>query len=241
MALSSAQLEQWTREGTLHIKGFFTPAQIASWRAQTFANVGAVADQPSTWPGGDTGVSRYLHTDSDPDLQARLAYPYAGIANTFTGVVPPQNEGRGPAVDPRPVTPVIGDIPALSAIVDQLLGLENVAFGLRPGPENDTMVIKWPADRTSAAAAGSPSAAWSAPKSGHIEGYNPNKDGWKGGFLLGALTYLEPVLEPGQGAFYYWPATHRPLQRYFHANPDRLQVAGVSLECYLGLDTVHIF
>eukprot|EP01052_Picozoa_sp_SAG31_P062239 SAG31_NODE_21239_length_554_cov_1.114286_2_plen_150_part_01 len=59
-------------------------------------------------------------------------------------------------------------------------------------------------------------------ESGHIEGYNPTKGGWKGGFMLGALTYLEDVTTSGCGAFYYWPATHRPLQRFFHKSKGRL-------------------
>ena len=42
------------------------------------------------------------------------------------------------------------------------------------------------------------------------------------GFMLGALTYLEDVTASGCGAFYYWPGSHRPLQRFFHHNPGRL-------------------
>lgn len=217
VALTDAQIAQFCRDGVLHIPGFFSPEQIEEWRIQTYDHSAADPADPTTWPGGgSTGVGRYLHRADDPEIQARLAYPYEGLPHTFTGVV---REGRGPAVDPRPVSPAIGET-QLGDIVDQLLGLENVADGLRPGPENDTMVIQWPKPEEDCQPR--EHRQWGAPQSGHIEGYNPTKGGWKGGFLLGALTYLEDVETSGCGAFYYWPGSHLPLQRFFHANPGRL-------------------
>lgn len=217
VALTDAQIAQFCRDGVLHIPGFFSPEQIAEWRIQTYDHSAADPADPTTWPGGgSTGVGRYLHRADDPDIQARLVYPYEGLPHTFTGVV---REGRGPAVDPRPVSPAIGET-QLGDIVDQLLGLENVADGLRPGPENDTMVIQWPTPEADGQPRGH--RQWGPPQSGHIEGYNPTKGGWKGGFLLGALTYLEDVQTSGCGAFYYWPGSHLPLQRFFHENPGRL-------------------
>eukprot|EP01047_Picozoa_sp_COSAG01_P097087 COSAG01_NODE_27468_length_685_cov_0.703072_1_plen_193_part_01 len=188
VALTDAQIAQFCCDGVLHIPGFFSPEQIADWRVQTYEHSAADPTDPATWPGGgSTGVGRYLHRADDPDIQARLVYPYEGLAHTFTGVV---REGRGPAGDPRPVSPAIGET-ELGDIVDQLLGLENVDNGLRPGPENDTMVIQWPKPEEDTQVR--TDRAWSAPQGGHIEGYNPTKGGWKGGFLLGALTYLEDV------------------------------------------------
>ena len=196
--------------------GFFSVRQIEDWRQQTYAHSAADPADPASWPGaGSTGVGRYLHAP-DPEIQARLEYPYAGLAHTFTGI---KREGRGPAVDPRPVSPAIGET-ELGDIIEQLLGLENVDDGLRPGPENDTMVIQWPKPEEDGEAR--QERDWQAPKGGHIEGYNPTKGGWKGGFLLGALTYLEDVEESGCGAFYYWKGSHRPLQRFFHTHPGRL-------------------
>ena len=123
-----------------------------------------------------------------------------------------RSASRPPPVDPRPVSPAIGET-ELGDIIEQLLGLENVDDGLRPGPENDTMVIQWPKPEEDGEAR--QERDWQAPKGGHIEGYNPTKGGWKGGFLLGALTYLEDVQESGCGAFYYWKGSHRPLQRFY--------------------------
>jgi hypothetical protein len=199
--LTDAQIVQFCHEGVLHIPGFFTGEQIEAWRQQTYAHSRADPGRPGSWPdGGSTGVSRYLHAP-DPAIQARLEYPYDGLTHPFTG----SSLGRGPAVDPQPVSPTIGST-QLGEIVEQLLG-RDVDDGLRPGPENDTVVIQWPKRRSGQGGMmGCAEQPWAPPQSGHIEGYNPNKGGWVGGFLLGALTYLEDCMDTGCGAFYYCPS-----------------------------------
>jgi len=87
MALSEEQIATFLREGTLTIPNFFSPAQVADWREQTYAHNGAERSAPDSFPGGSTGVSRYIHAP-DPEIEARLEYPYGGIPNSFTGVVP---------------------------------------------------------------------------------------------------------------------------------------------------------
>jgi ectoine hydroxylase-related dioxygenase (phytanoyl-CoA dioxygenase family) len=60
---------------------------------------------------------------------------------------------------------------------------------------------------------------WGMPSSGHIDGYGPN--GWSGGFMLGATTYLYDV-EPQGGAFIYWPKSHFSTHEYFREFPEQI-------------------
>ena len=86
-ALSDQQIATFLREGTLTIPNFFSPEQVADWRDQTYRHNGVSRNDRLSMPGGSTGVSRYIHAP-DPEIEARLEYPYAGMTNTFTGIMP---------------------------------------------------------------------------------------------------------------------------------------------------------
>ncbi len=100
------------------------------------------------------------------------------------------------------VEPSFGGLAQIRQIVDQLGG-DMFAGG------GGSMLVQWP----------KPDAEWKAPTQGHIDGYGPN--GWSGGFMLGATTYLEDVAPRG-GGFYYWPDSHLPVQDYFRQHPEQI-------------------
>jgi hypothetical protein len=54
---------------------------------------------------------------------------------------------------------------------------------------------------------------------GHIDGGNGNKGGWRGGFMLTAITYLDDI-EPGGGGTNYWPGSHLLVHRHMLSHPD---------------------
>ncbi len=94
----------------------------------------------------------------------------------------------------------------MKAIIDQLGG---GAFEWGHG----VPIIRWP----------EPEQTWDMPRTGHIDAYGGR---WLP-FMIGATTYLYDV-EPGGGAFIYWPGSHHAAQRYFLEHP--LQVDGSFLE-----------
>ena len=98
--------------------------------------------------------------------------------------------------------PVFGHMPQMAAAVEQLGGGKFTGGGSGP-------LVKWPQAGEN----------WSMPEQGHIDGYGPN--GWSGGFMLGATTYLYDV-EPGGGAFVYWPASHKPVHDFFCRHPEKI-------------------
>ncbi|NKB72200.1 MAG: hypothetical protein GKR89_34410 [Candidatus Latescibacteria bacterium] len=99
-------------------------------------------------------------------------------------------------------TPVFGHLPQMVAAVEQLGGGKFAGGGSGP-------LVQWPRD----------DGDWTLPSQGHIDGYGPG--GWSGGFMLGATTYLYDV-EPGGGAFVYWPGSHKPVHDYFGRHPEKI-------------------
>ena len=114
----------------------------------------------------------------------------------------------------------LSDYAPLQGILDQLMGEGKHRRGLRPPnqkfgetdarKETDCMTVNWPEED---------GATWEPPAGGHVEGGNGTKDGWKGGFMMGAITYLADVEEKG-GAFFYWPRSHRAAHEYFMQHPE---------------------
>ena len=100
------------------------------------------------------------------------------------------------------VDPGFGNLPDMQEIIEQLGG------GMFNGG-GGSMLVKWPTSESQ----------WQAPNEGHIDGYGPN--GWSGGFMLGATSYLDDVDEHG-GGFYYWPDSHLPVHEYFRIHPDQI-------------------
>ena len=58
------------------------------------------------------------------------------------------------------------------------------------------------------------------PASGHLDGY-PG-EGCQAVLMVGATTYLYDV-EPGGGAYVYWPSSQHIAHRYFRQYPDRIE------------------
>lgn len=114
----------------------------------------------------------------------------------------------------------LSDWEPMDRVVEQLLGPGMARKGLRPpnpkfgetqaNKETDNLQVTWPQP------AGT---AWEPPAGGHIEGGSGMKDGWKGGFMLGAITYLEDV-QPSGGGFYYWPRSHLAAHSFFKSRPE---------------------
>lgn len=116
----------------------------------------------------------------------------------------------------------LSDFPPMVEIADQLMGEGIWRRGLRPPnpefsetdewKEDDLIQVKWPdPDRAGK--------QWEPPPGGHVEGGNTNKGGWKGGFMMGAITCLEDVPHGG-GCFYFWPRSHTAIHSFFKANPQ---------------------
>ena len=97
---------------------------------------------------------------------------------------------------------------AFLAIVRQLGGGH---FGRGPDDHGGggAPIIRWPKHDV----------PWAMPATGHIDGYPP-PDGWAP-FMLGFTTYLYDV-EPGGGAFIYWPGSHLSTHAYFHKHPEQV-------------------
>lgn len=86
----------------------------------------------------------------------------------------------------------LSDHPPIIEICEQLMGVGKFKKGLRPpnpkfgeteeNKETDCMTVNWPTQEP-----------WRRPAGGHIEGGNGKKDGWKGAFMMGAITILEDV------------------------------------------------
>ena len=100
------------------------------------------------------------------------------------------------------VHPPFGELPQMASIVQQL------GDGMFSGG-GGSILVKWP----------NQNGEWRTPDEGHIDGYGPN--GWSGGFMLGATTYLNDVEERG-GGFYYWPDSHLSVHDYFRAYPEHI-------------------
>ena len=114
----------------------------------------------------------------------------------------------------------LSDFAPMVAIADQLMGAGVWRRGLRPpnpefgeteiDKEDDLLQCKWPDPERAK--------QWQRPNGGHVDGGNTHKGGWKGGFMLGAITCLEDTA-PGGGNFFYWPRSHLAVHSFLKANP----------------------
>ena len=99
--------------------------------------------------------------------------------------------------------PIFGDLPELQAIAAQVGG------GCFSGG-GCGVAVRWPKSTEK----------WAMPTSGHLDGY-PG-EGCQAVLMVGATTYLYDV-EPGGGAYVYWPNSHHIAHRYFCQYPDRIE------------------
>ena len=100
--------------------------------------------------------------------------------------------------DPQSTT--LNQTPTMRAIAEQLGGGHFLGGGGSP-------IVRWPRD-----------GEWQMPGGGHIDAYGPG--GWSP-FMFGVTTYLYDV-EPGGGAFIYWPRSHRTTHAYFLEHPEEI-------------------
>ncbi len=103
----------------------------------------------------------------------------------------------------EPESQIFGELPQVRAVVDQL------GAGMFDGGGGQVLA-QWPRKDEE---------EWQMPTIGHIDGYGPN--GWSGGFMFGATTYMYDV-QPGGGAFIYWPKSHLTTHTYFLDNPTHI-------------------
>ena len=103
----------------------------------------------------------------------------------------------------EPESQIFGQLPQVRQVVDQIGG------GVFDGGGGQVLA-QWPRKDEG---------KWQMPTIGHIDGYGPN--GWSGGFMLGATTYMYDV-QPGGGAFTYWPKSHLTTHTYFLDNPTHI-------------------
>ena len=104
----------------------------------------------------------------------------------------------------EPENQIFGQLPQVRQVVDQLGG------GLFNGGGGGVLA-HWPQEENEH--------QWKLPNNGHIDGYGPN--GWSGGFMLGATTYMYNVESKG-GAFVYWPKSHLSTHEYFLDHPTHI-------------------
>ena len=98
--------------------------------------------------------------------------------------------------------------PYMMSIADQLSGGTFVAGDGIP-------IIRWP----------EPGRSWEMPRTGHIDAYGGR---WLP-FMFGATAYLYDV-EPGGGAFIYWPGSHHVAHRYFLQHPSHVDGSFMEIE-----------
>ena len=106
-------------------------------------------------------------------------------------------------------SPLFGQLPAMQEITKQLGDGQFTGGGGSP-------LVKWP----------NPEEEWAMPGSGHIDAYGPG--GWSP-FMLGATTYLYDV-EPGGGAFVFWPQSHQSTHKYFLQHPEQIDGSFYDIE-----------
>ena len=99
--------------------------------------------------------------------------------------------------------PIMGKMPQLNTIIEQLGGDQFNGGGCG-------VQVRWPQQDSE----------WTTPESGHLDGY-PG-EGCQAVLMLGATTTLYDV-EPGGGAFFYWPESHHIAHQYFLKHPDQIE------------------
>jgi hypothetical protein len=120
----------------------------------------------------------------------------------------PANQSGGQLPNIMALTPSLGELPAIAAIIEQLGG------GRFTGGGSMTKAI-FPArfPLTSGAT------EWQEPgTSFHIDGYNGQ---WSSNPQVGATLYIDPVEERG-GCFSVKPGQHLPTHRHFFDNPHHI-------------------
>ena len=97
----------------------------------------------------------------------------------------------------------------MQKVIEQLGGDQFAGGGGSP-------LVKWP----------KPGEEWKMPSSGHIDAYGPG--GWSP-FMMGATTYVYDV-EPGGGAFVFWPKSHQTTHKYFLKYPEQVDGSFTDIE-----------
>jgi hypothetical protein len=216
VALTAEQVAQFRADGTLVVKGLVPQAVIGGWRSQFWAACECDPDDSTTWPG------KFEETILTIQAQASTNQPC------------------------NPLDPALGHVPEVRSIVDQLGGAD-FEEGQRPqlSPEEaeaagvpgllrepiDHFLAHWPPEVLQRQAEKNGSVNGRAPPlyrapadfhlqaAGHIDGGNGNKGGWRGGYMLAAITYIDDLPAKGGGTN-YWPGSMQSVHRYMLDHPE---------------------
>eukprot|EP01048_Picozoa_sp_COSAG05_P004021 COSAG05_NODE_202_length_14312_cov_7.897629_5_plen_310_part_00 len=208
--LSPDQVRLFRRDGVVVVPALIPPATLSSWREQFWEACQCDAQDAATWPGS------FEETVFTVSKQASTNQP----AN--------------------PLVPALGHVPELMDIVRQLGGsafaegqrpaltaAEKAEAGVPldlPAEPIDHILVHWPPetktthDGTEAPAG--PPPPFRLADAGHIDGGNGNKGGWRGGFMLTAITYIDDLDAEGGGTN-YWPGSCHPVHKFMHAHPGQ--------------------
>lgn len=220
--LTPQQIAQFRRDGTLIIEGLVPPAVTEGWRAQFWEAVDADPHDTGTWPGRFEETVLTIHAQASTNQPENPLRPALGHVAEVRDIVA-QLGGAHFAEGQRPE---LSEAEAIEAGVP----------GLLPEPV-DHFLAHWPPEvlQRQAERNGSVNGR-SAPLyrrtedfhlhvAGHIDGGNGNKGGWRGGYMLCAISYLDDLPERGGGTN-YWPRSLQPVHRYMLAHPEEYASGG---------------
>ncbi len=216
VALTAEQIERFRSDGTLIVKGLVPADVIEGWRRQFWDACACDPDDTSTWPGKFEDTLLTIHAQASTNQ--------------------PRN----------PLHPALGHVPEVRAVVDQLGGA-HFAEGQRPELSTaeakaagvpgllkepiDHFLAHWPPEvlqrqvEQNGSVNGRSAPLYRSPEdfhlqpAGHIDGGNGNKGGWRGGYMLAAIAYLDDLPAQGGGTN-YWPRSMQSVHRYMLEHPE---------------------
>ena len=210
------QITAFKHDGFVILPKFIAQDQLNTWVSRVQR---ACTPRSSLTPAADC---RHVHTG--PVMQRSTFWQAIGASpddpESWPGDWDKYDPGAEPSQKGHPGLRM-SDYPPVVEIVDQLMGAHQWRRGLRPPnpkfgetqlwKEDDLLQAMWPEPERGG--------VWEPPAGGHVDGGNTSKDGWKGGFMLGAITCLEDTVAGG-GCFYYWPRSHLAVHSFLKAKPE---------------------
>ena len=217
VVLTPEQVAQFRSEGTLVVKGLVPRDVIDGWRRQFWDACQCDPNDVSTWPGKFEETILTVHAQASTNQPRNPLHPALGHVSEVRSVVD-QLGGAHFAEGQRP---------ELSAEEAEVAGVP----GLLREPI-DHFLAHWPPEvlQQQVAAANAKVNGRAPPPlrtpedfhlqaAGHIDGGNGNKGGWRGGYMLAAISYLDD-LPPKGGGTNYWPGSMQAVHRYMLEHPD---------------------
>lgn len=142
----------------------------------------------------------------------------ADASDSATWPEAPPGGGQLPNI--MALTPNIGELPGIAAVVEQLGGGRFVGGG---SMTKAIFPTQFPLPNGAA--------EWQRPTGQHIDGY---AGAWNNNPQVGATLYLSAVPEQG-GCFSIWPQQHRHIHEYFHQRPHEIDGSFMQTEAYAEL------